>query len=56
MVVGQDLGVTLDLETWNVKAAARGVRQLTDLVPLAVTAAEDGSAACRCNTTRPAPT
>lgn len=35
MVVGQDLGITLDLETWNVKAAARGIRQATDLVPMA---------------------
>jgi 2,4-dienoyl-CoA reductase (NADPH2) len=34
MVVGQDLGVTLDLETWNVKAHAKGIRQATDLVPL----------------------
>jgi 2,4-dienoyl-CoA reductase (NADPH2) len=34
MVVGQDLGVTLDLETWNVKAAAKGITQSTDLVPM----------------------
>jgi 2,4-dienoyl-CoA reductase (NADPH2) len=39
MVVGQDLGVTLDLETWNVKAAARGITQATDLVPMGATAA-----------------
>jgi mycofactocin system FadH/OYE family oxidoreductase 2 len=36
MVVGQDLGITLDLETWNVRAHARGIRQATDLVPLGV--------------------
>jgi 2,4-dienoyl-CoA reductase (NADPH2) len=34
MVVGQDLGITLDLETWNVRAHAKGIRQATDLVPL----------------------
>jgi mycofactocin system FadH/OYE family oxidoreductase 2 len=34
MVVGQDLGVTLDMETWQVKAHARGVRQRTDVVVL----------------------
>lgn len=34
MVVGQDLGITLDLETWNVRARAKGIRQATDLVPL----------------------
>jgi mycofactocin system FadH/OYE family oxidoreductase 2 len=42
MVVGQDLGVTLDLETWNVKAAARGIRQLTDVVPMGVTPEDTG--------------
>jgi mycofactocin system FadH/OYE family oxidoreductase 2 len=35
MVVGQDLGITLDLETWNVKAEAKGIAQLTDVVPMA---------------------
>jgi 2,4-dienoyl-CoA reductase (NADPH2) len=39
MVVGQDLGITLDLETWNVKAAAKGILQLTDVVPMG---AEEG--------------
>jgi len=34
MVVGQDLGITLDLEHWNVRAAAKGIGQLTDLVPM----------------------
>jgi 2,4-dienoyl-CoA reductase (NADPH2) len=42
MVVGQDLGITLDLETWNVRAHARGIRQATDLVPLGVRAEPDG--------------
>jgi 2,4-dienoyl-CoA reductase (NADPH2) len=42
MVVGQDLGITLDLETWNVRAHARGIRQATDLVPLGVRAEADG--------------
>lgn len=37
MVVGQDLGVTLDMETWNVRAAAKGITQATDLVPMGVT-------------------
>ncbi len=40
MVVGQDLGITLDLETWNVKADAKGIGQLTDVVPMA--ASEEG--------------
>ncbi len=33
MVVGQDLGITLDLETFNMRAAAKGIAQATDLVP-----------------------
>ena len=33
MVVGQDLGITLDLETFNLRAAGKGIRQATDLVP-----------------------
>ncbi len=36
MIVGQDLGITLDLETWNVRAHAKGIRQRTDLVPMAL--------------------
>nr|WP_235947237.1 mycofactocin system FadH/OYE family oxidoreductase 2 [Candidatus Frankia alpina] len=32
MVVGQDLGLTLDLERWNRRAAALGIRQAGDLV------------------------
>jgi thioredoxin reductase len=34
MVVGQDLGLTLDLELWTRKVHARGVRQRTDVVVL----------------------
>jgi 2,4-dienoyl-CoA reductase (NADPH2) len=34
MVVAQDLGVTLDLEHWNVRAAAKGIAQTTDVVVL----------------------
>jgi mycofactocin system FadH/OYE family oxidoreductase 2 len=34
MVVGQDLGITLDLETWNVKAYAKGITQTPDVVPM----------------------
>jgi mycofactocin system FadH/OYE family oxidoreductase 2 len=32
MVVGQDLGVTLDIETWWYRATAKGIRQTTDSV------------------------
>jgi len=32
MVVGQDLGITLDLEHFNIRAAAKGIEQATDLV------------------------
>jgi mycofactocin system FadH/OYE family oxidoreductase 2 len=42
MVVGQDLGITLDLETWNVKAHERGIRQTTDVVPMGAAATDDG--------------
>jgi len=44
MVVGQDLGITLDMETFNVRAHAKGIRQATDLVVLAASGAdgEDG--------------
>ncbi len=41
MVVGQDLGITLDLETWNVKAHALGIVQSVDLVPMDVSRADD---------------
>lgn len=36
MVVGGDLGPTLDLETWNVRAHRKGIRQATDLVAMGV--------------------
>ena len=36
MVVGQDLGITLDLENWNIRAAAKGIVQSTDLVAMGV--------------------
>jgi 2,4-dienoyl-CoA reductase (NADPH2) len=32
MVVAQDLGITLDLEGWNIRAAAKGIVQTTDCV------------------------
>ena len=42
MVVGQDLGITLDLETWNVKAHMKGIRQRTDVVPMGLQESSDG--------------
>jgi 2,4-dienoyl-CoA reductase (NADPH2) len=36
MVVGQDLGITLDLENWWIRATAKGIRQSTELVPMQV--------------------
>jgi mycofactocin system FadH/OYE family oxidoreductase 2 len=42
MVVGQDLGITLDMETWNVKARAKGIVQSTDLVVMAARADGEG--------------
>jgi 2,4-dienoyl-CoA reductase (NADPH2) len=36
MVVGQDLGITLDLENWWIRASARGILQSTELVPMQV--------------------
>ena len=42
MVVGQDLGVTLDLETWNVKAEAKGITQTTDVVVMGATMGNRG--------------
>jgi len=35
MVVGQDLGITLDMEGWWTRANAKGIVQSTDLVPMA---------------------
>jgi len=43
MVVGQDLGITLDMETFNVRAHAKGIRQATDLVVMG--AADNGGSA-----------
>ena len=34
MVVGQDLGITLDMENWWIRATAKGIMQSTDLVPM----------------------
>ena len=36
MVVGQDLGITLDMETWWMRASAKGIAQSTDLVPMGI--------------------
>ena len=36
MVVGQDLGITLDMENWWSRATAKGIVQSTDLVPVAM--------------------
>ncbi len=34
MVVGQDLGITLDMENWWIRAGAKRILQSTDLVPM----------------------
>jgi mycofactocin system FadH/OYE family oxidoreductase 2 len=34
MVVGQDLGITLDMENWWIRATDKGIVQRTDLVPM----------------------
>ncbi len=34
MVVGQDLGITLDMENWWMRACSKGIAQTTDLVPM----------------------
>jgi 2,4-dienoyl-CoA reductase (NADPH2) len=39
MVVGQDLGITLDMENWWMRADAKGIVQSTELVPMGL---EDG--------------
>ncbi len=36
MVVGQDLGITLDMENWWMRADAKGIVQSTDLVPMGI--------------------
>jgi hypothetical protein len=34
MVVGQDLGITLDMENWWFRATEKGIGQTTDVVPM----------------------
>ena len=36
MVVGQDLGITLDMENWWMRDSAKGIVQSTDLVPMGI--------------------
>ena len=40
MVVGQDLGITLDMENWWMRAGAKGITQSTDLVPMGFAGSE----------------
>jgi 2,4-dienoyl-CoA reductase (NADPH2) len=40
MVVGQDLGITLDMENWWMRAGAKGIVQSTDLVPMGLAGKE----------------
>ena len=40
MVVGQDLGITLDMENWWIRAHAKGITQSTDLVPMGLSGNE----------------
>jgi len=40
MVVGQDLGLTLDMENWWIRASTKGIAQSTDLVPMAMNGRE----------------
>ena len=47
MVVGQDLGITLDLETWWMKATAKGIVQTTDTMVTAVSAGSTRTGALR---------
>jgi mycofactocin system FadH/OYE family oxidoreductase 2 len=42
MVVGQDLGITLDMETWWMKATAKHIAQTTDTMVTAVAEGDDG--------------
>ena len=51
MVVGQDLGITLDMENWWIRAGEKGIVQTTDLVPMGLAGRRS-----RCSTTRPART
>ena len=36
MVVGQDLGLTLDMENWWIRAGSKGIVQTTELVPMGI--------------------
>jgi 2,4-dienoyl-CoA reductase (NADPH2) len=40
MVVGQDLGITLDMENWWMRATKKGIVQSTDLVPMGMAGRE----------------
>ncbi|MEO8364445.1 MAG: mycofactocin system FadH/OYE family oxidoreductase 2 [Ilumatobacteraceae bacterium] len=40
MVVGQDLGLTLDMENWWMRSSTKGIIQSTDLVPVAMNGRE----------------
>lgn len=40
MVVAQDLGITLDMEGWWIRAHAKGIMQSTDLVPMGLSGRE----------------
>jgi len=44
MVVGQDLGITLDMENWWMRAEAKGIRQTTDRIVTHVAAGPMGTA------------
>ena len=48
MVVGQDLGITLDMETWWMKATAKRIVQTTDTMVTAVSEGDRGTAS-RCS-------
>lgn len=43
MVVGQDLGITLDMENWWIRADAKGIVQTTDCGAMGAETAEDGT-------------
>jgi mycofactocin system FadH/OYE family oxidoreductase 2 len=45
MVVAQDLGITLDLEGWNIRAAAKGITQTPDSVIMGFESGTDGISA-----------
>ena len=47
LVVGQDLGLTLDLELWNARAAAAGIVRTVERVVLGVHARSDGRRSVR---------